>query len=135
LETLFMQKAKHAPETCPAYDAKFKKMTVNWYEKVDSLAAKNGVKVIGVLNDHGAHEVYAVYEAPSIQNMMGFMMEPENQAMLSFNTSLPGPSVQRERDPGHGQEVARANDKPLVLLPAVMTGYMPLQPCPAADPS
>ena len=81
-----LQIAKHSPETCPAYEPKYRAMTVNWYEKVDALAAKHKVKVVGVWNDHAAHAVYAVYEAPGMDAFMGLAMEPEWMAPMAFCT-------------------------------------------------
>jgi hypothetical protein len=84
---LVMQKAKHNPETCPAYDKKYLAVTVNWYEKLEAVAAKYNVKVVGAFNDHGGHAVYTVYETPSMDAFMGFMMEPDMMGPLAFCTS------------------------------------------------
>jgi len=79
-----LQIAKHSPESCPAYEKKYRAMTVNWYETVESLAAKHKVKVIGVWNDHPAHAIYAVYDAPSMDAFLELTMEPEWMAPMAF---------------------------------------------------
>ncbi|MFY9606416.1 MAG: DUF3303 family protein [Thermoplasmata archaeon] len=81
-----LQIAKHSPETCPASDPKYRAMTLKWYEKIEGLAAKHKVKVVGAWNDHSGHAVYAVYETPSLDAYMQFQMEPECMAPLAFNT-------------------------------------------------
>lgn len=81
-----MQIARHSPESCPAYEKKYRAMTVKWYEKVESLAAKHKVKVVGVWNDHPAHTIYAIYDTPSMDAFMELSMEPEWMAPMAFCT-------------------------------------------------
>jgi hypothetical protein len=83
----FVQISKHAPETCPEYNPKYRAMTLNWFETIDSMAAKYGIKVIGNWTDHPAHTVMVVYEAPSLDNLMGLMMEPSFACMMAFCTT------------------------------------------------
>ena len=84
---LVMQISKHSPENCPAFEAKFRAVAVNGLEKLESLAAKHKVKVVGFWVDHPGHAVYAVYDAPSMDDLMGFWMEPVMQATMAFQTS------------------------------------------------
>lgn len=79
-----MQVTKHPAEACPAYDKKYLPMTLNWYEKVESIAKKHGIKFIGSWDDHMSHRVFVLYETPSMDAIMAMMMEPEQMAMLSF---------------------------------------------------
>jgi len=79
-----MQVTKHPAEVCPAYSKKFLPMTLNWYEKVEAVAKKHGVKFHGSWDDHTAHVVYVLYEAESMDQIMAMMMEPEQMIMLSF---------------------------------------------------
>jgi uncharacterized protein with GYD domain len=84
---LIMQVTKHPPQTCPVYDPKFRAVTVAWYEKVEAMCAKYGVKFHGSYTNHGAHTVYVLYEAPTMEAVMGMMMEPEMNGPLAFCTS------------------------------------------------
>ncbi len=81
-----MQISKHNPEVCPAIHETYKKSTVALLQKMDSLMAKHGVKIAGMWNDHPGHLVYNIYEAPTMEALMGLMMEPEMMAWLAFNT-------------------------------------------------
>jgi len=81
---LVMQMAKHSPESCPAFVDKYRAATLRWFETVESNCAKYGVKMIGFWNDHPTHSVYMLFETPSMDAMMGLMMTPETQAMMSF---------------------------------------------------
>jgi L-rhamnose mutarotase len=84
---LILSVMKHAPETCPAYNPKYRQITRNLYEKAESLAAKHGVKLIGIWTDHPQHTAYSVMEAPNMETFMKLMMEPEIMAGLSFCTA------------------------------------------------
>ncbi|MFA5312615.1 MAG: hypothetical protein WC375_04740 [Methanomassiliicoccales archaeon] len=79
-----MQVSKHSPETCPAYDKKYLAMSLNWFENIGKLAQKHGVKFIESYTDHPMHVVYVVYETPSMDALMGMMMEPDIVAMMAF---------------------------------------------------
>lgn len=81
-----LQISRHAPESCPVYNAKTRESTVALLQNMESLLAKHGVKLVGMWNDHAAHEVYSVYETPSMDAFAAAAMEPEMSAWLSFNT-------------------------------------------------
>jgi hypothetical protein len=81
-----MQVTTHPAELCPTHEPKYRAMSINWYEKVASVAAKSGVKFINSYDDHLAHTVYIVYETPSMDAFMQFMMTPEMMGMLNFCT-------------------------------------------------
>ena len=82
-----MQISKHSPESCPDYHPEYKKIALTWGEKLEPMAAKYGVKVVGVYNDHPGHMVYVIFDTPKMENLMGMMMEPDIMAPLSFCTS------------------------------------------------
>ncbi|MBI0584781.1 MAG: hypothetical protein ISF22_11240 [Methanomassiliicoccus sp.] len=79
-----MEVIKHTAESCPVYNSKYREMTVNWMEKVEPTAARYGVKFMGSWTDHPTHVVYAMFDTPSLDNMMKFTMDPEMGAPLSF---------------------------------------------------
>ncbi|HVO37378.1 MAG TPA: DUF3303 family protein [Candidatus Acidoferrum sp.] len=77
--------SKHAPENCPAFSAKHRKSTLELFEKMDKLAKKHGVKVLGSWTDFPEHIVYMVVEG-SFDAMMKMQMEPLLMEWLSFNS-------------------------------------------------
>ncbi len=81
---LVMQVAKHSPESCPEYSDKYRAATLRWFETANANCAKFGVKMIGFWNDHPAHTVYMLYDAPNMEAMIGLMMTPEVMAMMAF---------------------------------------------------
>ena len=81
-----MEIMRHAPESCPVFNEHTKKVAVAGLQKMDSLLAKHGVKMVGMWNDHGAHVVYNIYDTPSMEAFMALSMEPEMIAFLGFST-------------------------------------------------
>jgi len=90
---LVMDISKHSPESCPAFDPKFKDAFVNAFEKRESLAAKHKVKIVGVWVNSSSHMTFAVYNTPSMDDLMAFSKEPEMMALMSFQTSVIKPLV------------------------------------------
>lgn len=83
---LVMQVTKHPAELCPAHNPKYRDATVAWYENIEKAAAKYGVKFLNSYDDHFAHTVYVLYETPSMDNLMGMMMDPVASGPLQFCT-------------------------------------------------
>jgi hypothetical protein len=83
---LVMQVARHSPDSCPAFLDKYRAVTLKWFEKAEENCSKFGVKMIGFWNDHPSHTVYMLFETPSMDTMLGLMMTPETQAMMSFQS-------------------------------------------------
>ena len=81
---LVMQVTKHPAELCPAHNPKYRAITVNWYQKVEPICAKYGIKFIGSYDDHMAHKVYVLYDTPSMDVLMKCMMEPDMMGPLEF---------------------------------------------------
>jgi hypothetical protein len=94
---LFMMVATHSPESCPALNPKFRAATLTWFEKIDALSQKYGIKNIGFWNDHPGHTVYNVFDAPNLDAVMGLSMEPEYHAMLGFQTMRVFPVLSGEQ--------------------------------------
>jgi len=82
-----MEISTHTPESCPVFNERTKEVAVAGLQKMDSLLAKHGVKLVGMWNDHGAHVVYNIYDAPGMEAYMAFSMEPEMVAFLGFTTT------------------------------------------------
>jgi hypothetical protein len=83
---LYMFVATHSPENCPALNPKYRERTLAWFEKIEDLYKKYGIKPIGFWNDHPGHTVYSIYDAPSQEANVALMMEPIMHAMLEFQT-------------------------------------------------
>ncbi|MCG7840795.1 MAG: hypothetical protein MIO87_02670 [Methanomassiliicoccales archaeon] len=81
---LVMQVAKHSPESCPEYSDTYRAATLKWFETAEANCAKFGVKMIGFWNDHPTHISFMLFEAPSMEAMLGLSMTPETMAMMSF---------------------------------------------------
>lgn len=81
---MVMQAVKHPADLCPAYNEKYRAMTVEWYEKIEQLASKHGVKFLGSYSDHMAHIVFALYDTPSMDSLLKMFAEPEMSAPLAF---------------------------------------------------
>jgi len=45
---IFLTISRHAPESCPIFNEKSRKMTLELADKIEALAKKNGVKLVGV---------------------------------------------------------------------------------------
>ena|SRR3990172_12681016 len=80
-----MQIIKHSPESCPLGNPKNLNVMMVWLEKIESLSAKHGIKVLGVWTDRWGHTSWAVFEAPSMEAFAKFELEPENMARVTFN--------------------------------------------------
>ena len=80
-----LQISRHAPESCPVYNEQTRGSTVALLQTMESLLAKHGVKMVGMWNDHAAHEVYNIYDTPSMDAFAAAAMEPEMVAWLSYN--------------------------------------------------
>jgi Domain of unknown function (DUF3303) len=82
---LFMQKSKHAPESCPMHNEKVKKATVDLMAKMDQLTKKHRIKIIGGWHSPQDHETVVVYDAPNMEALLNFSMEPEVMAWSSYH--------------------------------------------------
>ncbi len=94
---LVMDVSKHSPEVCPAFEAKYRDVLITAFEKREKLAAKHKVKVVGVWVNPQTHTTFAVYDTPSMDNLMAFSNEPEMMALMSFQTSVLKPLVTAEQ--------------------------------------
>ena len=82
---VFISISKHAPENCPAFSPKHRKSTLELFEKMETLAKKHGVKMLGSFTDFPQHLVYMILEG-NFEAMQKLQMEPQVMDWLSFNT-------------------------------------------------
>ena len=83
---LFLEIARHTPESCPMHNEKVKKVFVESYEKMGKLAKKYGIKIVGSWAYMPEHFMVAVFDSPSLEALLKFSMEPENMALAGYNT-------------------------------------------------
>lgn len=79
-----LQVYAHSPESCPIGNQKNMQITMNWLNKVDALAAKQGIKVVGIWTDRWGHKSWAVYDTPNLEAFEKFEQEPGNLAKVTF---------------------------------------------------
>jgi hypothetical protein len=84
---LFLKIARHSAESCPMHNEKVKKATVDLMGKLGQLTKKHGIKVVGGWTSIPDHLVVAVYDAPSMEAMLKFSMEPEVMDWLGYHMS------------------------------------------------
>ncbi len=84
---LFLQISKHAPESCPMHNEKVKKASVDLMAKFGSLTKKHRIKVIGGWHPMPDHQTVIVYDAPNLDAVMKFSMEPEVMTWSGYHTT------------------------------------------------
>jgi hypothetical protein len=80
-----IQIIKHSPESCPLGNPKELEVVMRWLEQIENIAAKHGIKVIGVWTDRWGHTSWASFESPNMEAFAKFELEPENMARVTFN--------------------------------------------------
>jgi len=84
---LFLQTSKHAPESCPMHNEKTKKVLADFMAKMGQLAKKHGIKLVGSWTSMPEHLIVNVFDAPNMETLMKFLMEPEAMNWSAFNTT------------------------------------------------
>lgn len=83
----FILSSRHSPENCPIFVERTRKIALAFTEKMDALAKKHGVKVVGFWAAMPEHLSISIYEAPSLEAFQNFSNEPECLAWSSWNTT------------------------------------------------
>lgn len=74
---LFLQISRHSIESCPFTNEKVKKIYIDFYAKYDQLMKKHGIKLVGGWSGMpGSHFNVVVVDAPNMDALMKFSMEP-----------------------------------------------------------
>jgi hypothetical protein len=81
-----MQIITHSPESCPLGNPQNLATKLNWLEKIESLASRYGIKVLGVWTDRWGHTSWVVYQTPNMETFAKLEVEPEFIAMVTFTT-------------------------------------------------
>jgi hypothetical protein len=84
---LFLQTARHSPEGCPINNEMSKKAFMAFTAKMELLTKKYGLKVAGSWISMPEHLIVTVFDAPSHEALMKYMMEPEVMAWQGFNVT------------------------------------------------
>ena len=93
---LFLQISKHSPESCPMHNEIVKKATVDLMTKMGSLTKKHGIKVIGGWHSSPDHQTVVVFDAPDLDSVMKFSMEPEVMTWSGYNITETKPVMKTE---------------------------------------
>lgn len=67
------------------HNEKAKKAAMDLMTKMGPLAKKHGIKVVGSWTSVPEHLIVNVYEAPNMEALMKFAMEPEAMAWSAYN--------------------------------------------------
>ena len=84
---LFLAISRHAPESCPMHNEKTKKAVVDLMGKLGQLTKKHGIKMVGSWTSVPEHLMIIVYDAPNMEALMKFGMEPEAMTWSGYNTT------------------------------------------------
>ena len=84
---LFLQTARHPPESCAFINEKAKKANLELMAKMGPLLAKHGIKLVGAWVSLPEHLTGAVYDAPSMEALVNLSMEPEAMTVIVYNIS------------------------------------------------
>jgi hypothetical protein len=77
----------HSPENCDWFNEKSQKTTLKFMGKVDELMKKHEIKMLGAwTTDPAGHQSFWVVEAPSVEALQKFGMEPEVLATSAYRT-------------------------------------------------
>jgi hypothetical protein len=90
---LFLQIARHSPESCPIHNDEAKKAFMTFSSKQDELLKKNGIRKVGGWVSMPEHFIVFVYELSTTELMMKFMREPEVMAWQSYQIVETRPMV------------------------------------------
>jgi hypothetical protein len=93
---LFLQIAKHTPESCPMHNEKTKKVFADLMAKMGPLTKKHGIKLVGSWTSMPEHLIVNVYDAPNMETLMKFAMEPEAMNWAAYNTTETRPVMTTE---------------------------------------
>jgi uncharacterized protein with GYD domain len=93
---LFLQISKHAPESCPMHNEKVKKAAEDLMGKLGQLTKKHGIKIVGSWAAIPEHLMVIVYDAPNMEALIKFAMEPEAMNWSGYNTTETMPVMTTE---------------------------------------
>jgi uncharacterized protein with GYD domain len=94
--TLFLQTARHSPESCALHNEKVRKIFVDLWTKMPQLTKKYGIKVVGSWTSVPEHLIIMLYDAPNMEALLKFSMEPEVMAAIGFQTTETRPVIPSE---------------------------------------
>jgi len=93
---LFLQISKHSIESCPMHNEKVKKVYADSYAKMGQLMKKHGIKMIGGWAAMMEHLFVGVCEAPTMDAVVKFSMEPEIMSLNLYTETVVQPVLTLE---------------------------------------
>jgi hypothetical protein len=85
--TTFILVSRHSPDDCPNFNEKVRKVWLEFFDKIDGLMKKHGIKYIGGWTVGSEHQTYWVMDAPSFEALEKCLMEPEVIALSAFESA------------------------------------------------
>ena len=82
---LYIQTAKHSPDSCPRHNAAMKKIYLDFNTKLGALLKKYGIKVVGSWVITQEHVSVMIFDAPDPTAMMKFMSDRETSDWQSHH--------------------------------------------------
>jgi len=83
----FLMISRHTPQNCPLFNAETRKVYAAWLAKWQEMAMKHGIKFVAACSVHSEHLTVGILEAPSLEAIQRYSMEPEIMAMNSVDTT------------------------------------------------
>jgi len=81
---LFLQISRHSIESCPLHNEIVKKVYADAMIRMEPLLKKHGIKMIGGWGAMIEHTMIAVYEAPTMDALLKFALEPEMSRLNEY---------------------------------------------------
>jgi hypothetical protein len=78
---------RHSAESCPMMNEKGRKVILDLAEKMEALAKKHGIKIVGMWTDPWEHLAFTIFESPNLEAWEKLGMEPEITAWNALNTT------------------------------------------------
>ncbi|OPY31935.1 MAG: hypothetical protein A4E32_01543 [Methanomassiliicoccales archaeon PtaU1.Bin124] len=82
---LVLQVSKHDYSSCPMFNERSLKASKKYMAGEEAALARHKIKLIGSWTDFTSHEIFNIFESPSMEEFMKMCMEPEFMEWLSFN--------------------------------------------------
>jgi len=93
---LFLQTAKHSPESCPRHNETVNKVFESFNANLGALLKKYGIKMVGGWALTQEHTMVMIFDAPDPNAMFNFMKDPETGAWQSYQIIKTRPVITME---------------------------------------
>jgi hypothetical protein len=91
-----LQTARHSTEHCAIHNEKVRKIFADLWNKMPQLTKKHGIRIVGGWASPPEHLLVVVYEAPNMEALLKFSMEPEVMSAMGVQTTETRPVMTLE---------------------------------------